>query len=453
MIAGWMLAATLFAVLLGIAAVAAERALRTLGRQARGPWLAALAAAVTWPVIAPVAATLLATPAPRIAPSIVPAARSAIGTITGNLPGLPLAWATYVDAALIALWAIASLVLLVRLGWAMRALSRVERSAANEVIEGVPVLLTASLGPAVFGTRRLRVLVPRWFLDLDASLRALVLRHEQEHCRARDPQVTLAAAVAVALVPWNAAVWWAARRLRLAVELDCDARVLRADADPERYGRLLLFIAQRQSRTRLASMLAESNSHLSRRITAMNAIRPTNPRVRVVFLLLVAAVALAASTKYATALTTPPSMPERALTGLSQGADTTCLLGPPAAHGMNSAVPRYPDILRSARVEGEVLASFVVDTFGKADPGSFRVLHFTHELFVSAARNALPNMNFVPAEVGGRKVKQLVQQPFLFDVSGSKASASRPPSAEPGSCSSPDSRGVWRLSVIVVTVP
>jgi beta-lactamase regulating signal transducer with metallopeptidase domain len=455
MIATWMLAATLFTGLLGIAAVAAERALRTLVRQARGPWLAALAAAVTWQVIAPVAAAFFATPSSRTAPSAVPAARSAIGTITANLPALPRAWAADVDAALIALWALASLVLFVRLARAMRALSRVERSAASDVIEGVAVLLTPSIGPAVFGTRRLRVLVPRWLFDLDAPLRALVLRHEQEHCRARDPQVTLAAAVAVALVPWNAAVWWLARRLRLALELDCDARVLRADQDPERYGRLLLFIAQRQSQTRLAPMLAESNSHLSRRITAMNAPRPANPRTRAAFLLLVAAGALGWSATYAAALSTPPSMPLGALTSLAsrpQGGDTTCLLGPPVAHAPNSAVPRYPDILRSAGVEGDVLAMFVVDTMGRADPASFKVLNSTHQLFTLAVKNSLPDMNFVPAEVRGRKVKQLVQLPVYFYVSGSAASAS---STAPGagSCSSPDSRGVWTLPSIQITVP
>ena len=88
----------------------------------------------------------------------------------------------------------------------------------------------------------------------------------------------------------------------------------------------------------------------------------------------------------------------------------------PVMQAPNSAVPRYPEILKSAGVEGEVLASFVVDTTGKAEPGSFKVLHATHELFASAVRSALPNMLFLPAEVGGKKVKQLVQQPFVFAI-------------------------------------
>ncbi len=89
----------------------------------------------------------------------------------------------------------------------------------------------------------------------------------------------------------------------------------------------------------------------------------------------------------------------------------------PVMQAPGSAQPRYPDILKSAGVEGEVLAQFVVDTTGRAEAGSFKVLKTSHELFASAVKNALPNMKFLPAEVGGRKVRQLVQQPFVFAIS------------------------------------
>jgi len=78
--------------------------------------------------------------------------------------------------------------------------------------------------------------------------------------------------------------------------------------------------------------------------------------------------------------------------------------------------PRYPDMLRSANVEGEVLAQFVVDTTGRAEMGSFKVLKSTHDLFTNAVKASLPNMKFYPAEVGGHKVKQLVQMPFQFNL-------------------------------------
>ena len=89
----------------------------------------------------------------------------------------------------------------------------------------------------------------------------------------------------------------------------------------------------------------------------------------------------------------------------------------PVVGAPGSAQPRYPEILKSASVEGEVMAQFVVDTSGRAEPGSFKVLKSSHELFTAAVREALPRMRFLPAEVGGRKVKQLVQQPFQFALS------------------------------------
>jgi protein TonB len=88
----------------------------------------------------------------------------------------------------------------------------------------------------------------------------------------------------------------------------------------------------------------------------------------------------------------------------------------PVSQAPGSATPRYPDILRQAGVEGEVLATFVVDTTGRADVSSFKVLRTTHEAFSTAVRQALPSMRFIPAEVGGKKVKQLVQQPFSFAI-------------------------------------
>jgi protein TonB len=88
----------------------------------------------------------------------------------------------------------------------------------------------------------------------------------------------------------------------------------------------------------------------------------------------------------------------------------------PAASAPGSPGPRYPDILRSGGVEGEVLAQFEVDTLGRVLVASFRVLRSTHALFEQAVRSSLPNMRFLPAEVGGRKVRQLVQQPFVFNL-------------------------------------
>jgi protein TonB len=78
--------------------------------------------------------------------------------------------------------------------------------------------------------------------------------------------------------------------------------------------------------------------------------------------------------------------------------------------------PKYPEVLRSANVTGEVVAQFVVDTTGHAQMNTFKALSSSHDLFTAAVRNTLPQMRFYPAETGGRKVKQLVQQAFKFNV-------------------------------------
>jgi protein TonB len=74
-------------------------------------------------------------------------------------------------------------------------------------------------------------------------------------------------------------------------------------------------------------------------------------------------------------------------------------------------------MLQSAGLEGDVRAQFVVDTLGRVEQGSFRVLQTSHDLFAAAVREALSRARFKPAEVGGRRVRQLVEQSFTFRIS------------------------------------
>ena len=90
-----------------------------------------------------------------------------------------------------------------------------------------------------------------------------------------------------------------------------------------------------------------------------------------------------------------------------------------------SRTPKYPEILREAGVEGEVLVSFAVDESGEPDVATLKVIQSTHELFSVAVREALPGMRFRPAERGGRKVKLTVQEPFTFTLVGTKTQQER----------------------------
>ena len=80
----------------------------------------------------------------------------------------------------------------------------------------------------------------------------------------------------------------------------------------------------------------------------------------------------------------------------------------------DSPSPVYPPALKNLGLNGEVVAAFVVDTLGMVDTSTFRVLKSTNTLFSDAVRAALPNLRFEPAMIGRRKVKQLVQMPFVF---------------------------------------
>jgi TonB family protein len=81
-----------------------------------------------------------------------------------------------------------------------------------------------------------------------------------------------------------------------------------------------------------------------------------------------------------------------------------------------NAQPPYPDMLKSANVEGEVVAQFVVDTTGRVEMSTFKVLKSSHDLFTTSVKSTLVNMRFDPAEIAGRKVRQIVQMPFVFSL-------------------------------------
>jgi protein TonB len=78
--------------------------------------------------------------------------------------------------------------------------------------------------------------------------------------------------------------------------------------------------------------------------------------------------------------------------------------------------PRYPAPLAQAGVQGVVTMRFVVDTTGRVEPGSIRVARGAHLLFERAVREILPHLRFLPADVAGVKVRQIVEQPFLFEL-------------------------------------
>ncbi len=83
---------------------------------------------------------------------------------------------------------------------------------------------------------------------------------------------------------------------------------------------------------------------------------------------------------------------------------------------IGGATPEYPARLRDNGVQGEVVAQFVVGENGRYESGTLKIIKATDPAFADAVKRALPGMRFSAAQVGGQKVKQLVQMPFQFNL-------------------------------------
>lgn len=78
--------------------------------------------------------------------------------------------------------------------------------------------------------------------------------------------------------------------------------------------------------------------------------------------------------------------------------------------------PKYPPALRSEHLEGNVLAEFVVDTLGRADMHTFKIIRSSHLEFSDAVKDWVRTARFFPATLGEHKVPQLVRMPFGFSL-------------------------------------
>jgi hypothetical protein len=81
-----------------------------------------------------------------------------------------------------------------------------------------------------------------------------------------------------------------------------------------------------------------------------------------------------------------------------------------------SAAPIYPGELMKKGVEGYAAMRFVVDSTGRVDMSTVRILEATHMEFVTAVRSAMPGMKFTPARLGDQPVRQLAEQIFAFRI-------------------------------------
>lgn len=272
----WMIYAVLVAMALSGAALIAERAARHRRMPTRWPWMIAIVASLLLPIaIATVSIQLPRFPSESEAPATPFTLRD---TTSIPLTTTVIDWSgtgsytssTKINALLRDVWLASSITLVLSLGLSTVLFHRRKRSWTPGTLCGVPVLVSDSVGPAVVGLIRSRIVVPAWVLQESPEQQRYVMAHEQSHLKARDPLLVAIALVLLMSMPWSPLLWWQFHRLRCAIEVDCDARVLGDGGDIATYCETLIQVGQNQSEYIAAvTAMSESTSFLERRIRIM----------------------------------------------------------------------------------------------------------------------------------------------------------------------------------------
>lgn len=260
----WMLSVTASAIGLSVVGLLAERGLHAWKRATRWVWLLAMIFSVVWPFASG---------------SIV---RGSVGIplidLTGG-DGLPLPgaapWVTTTGGRigsmagplLLGSWCLASVALLVVLLLSSETLKADRRHWRTAFVAGHRVSISGWLGPAVIGVLRPEIVLPSWALDLDEQVQHLVVLHEHEHVRGGDSRLLAGGLALLVLMPWCPPLWWQFYRLRMAIETDCDRRLLLNGAPAREYARALLTIADGRRTTILPlTAMFSPKGDLERRI-------------------------------------------------------------------------------------------------------------------------------------------------------------------------------------------
>ena len=457
--ATWFLYCTAIGGLLGLAALSGEEAARSAGRPGRLVWFAAMLASVTIPGVAYFGPEAWASPAVFTEGPIVLAPIIVTTVAEGG-------WS--IERLIVKLWIAMSVGLGGYLLWSFTRLRRARQSWRRERLEGIDVWLTRDLGPAVFGLAEASILMPAWALDLDERLRRLMLLHEEEHARAGDPQLVLAALIVLVAMPWNLTLWWQMRRLRMAVEVDCDARVLRREPDRRRYGTLLLEVGRRRGGSSLVVAFAEPRAFLETRIRRIAA--RSSRRLRRAAPLAIIALALFAAAftarDPAAASQALPADEARAFDGVvPTGVASPAELPPVPEFGRSTVEPEltnaaqiaealaklYPSLLSEAGIGGTTEFWFHIDETGAVRKTTL-YRSSGHAVLDDAAQQVAALMRFSPARDGDRRVPVWRAVPVTFRPQP-RPSVAESPNARPLAIEPPAQPEPLPMAVAAATAP
>ncbi len=268
----WMLYAALVGTLIAAGAFAVERLVASQAKPRRFVWLAAL----TLAVVVPLAGGLREPSSTEAFPTAGPPEPAAPGTATmgEGSPGIiaPLSSRASRATARTAgiAWLAGSTAALVVLCSVLVAVACARRRWPRGRVDGTDIYLSRRFGPALAGIVAPRPVLPPWVLEAKPYARDAILRHELEHARARDNVTLLYGFVVAVAFPWSPAIWWMCRRLRAAIEIDCDRRVIVGGVGAADYGAVLLQAGSRShGRWGLVPAMGRPKSLLERRLRTM----------------------------------------------------------------------------------------------------------------------------------------------------------------------------------------
>ena len=286
----WMLYTVIVGCCAVVAAAAAEWLLRVQRRPIRFVWIVAAGLSMALAASAPLR-TRLATHSttPQLEPASLVLVQTSLHSVERRVPPSVLPW-------MVALWGLSTLLVALSFLTVYRRVRRARLSWPVVELLDQRVRISPTIGPLVMGLVRPEIIVPRWVLDRTREEQRLILAHEAAHLRARDPILLGTACALVALMPWNPALWIILSRVRLAIEVDCDTRVLRGGVSARSYSSLLVDVAEHAMPLRLAATaLTDHSSHLRQRILAMQPRRFSHPLLRGLSAALLGIVALLAA--------------------------------------------------------------------------------------------------------------------------------------------------------------
>ena len=267
----WMAYAALVGAIVAAGGMAMEQLAAAMGRPRRIAWLAALALGIAislaggWgdPVAAPVEEAA--------APESEPTGRSVAGDLWRAVPAVPVPRDGTASRVALLAWGAGSLAAMAVLAGVLAVVARGRRRWERRRVLGADLYVSRRFGPALVGVARPRVVIPRWVTELEPGARDAIIRHELEHARAGDHLALLYGGLVAAAFPWSPAIWWMYRRLRAAVELDCDQRVLASGIGVADYGDVLLGAGARaRGRWGFAPAMGQPRTLLERRLKTMS---------------------------------------------------------------------------------------------------------------------------------------------------------------------------------------